>query len=133
MPFFTVIIPLYNKENFIENTLKSVLNQNFTDFEVIIINDGSTDKSEEKVFRFKDSRILYFLKSNEGVSATRNFGIEKANAQYIAFIDADDYWYPDFLQEMYRYITLFPEQKVFSSAIETETLKKIIRIRKRNK
>lgn len=68
MPFFSVIIPLYNKENFIENTLKSVLNQKFTDFEIIIVNDGSTDKSEEKLLRFKDSRIQYFCKENEGVS-----------------------------------------------------------------
>ena len=64
MTFFSVIIPLYNKENFIENTLKSVLNQSFIDFEVIIVNDGSTDTSEKKVLQFNDSRIRYFLKEN---------------------------------------------------------------------
>lgn len=126
MSFFTVIIPLFNKENFIESTLKSVLNQSFSDFEVLIINDGSTDKSEEKVLEFKDTRIHYFYKENGGVSVARNFGIEKAKSNYITFIDADDYWYPDFLQEMFKYTNTFPELKVFSAAIEVETSKKII-------
>lgn len=126
MAFFTVIIPLFNKENFIENTLKSVLNQSFIDFEVLIINDGSTDKSEEKVLEFKDTRIHYFYKENEGVSAARNFGIEKAKSDYITFIDADDFWYPNFLEEMFKNIRRFPELKVFSAAIEVETSKKII-------
>ena len=67
MPFFSVIIPLYNKEPFIENTLKSVLNQSFTDFELIIVNDGSTDNSEQKVFEITDTRIRYFSKENGGV------------------------------------------------------------------
>jgi glycosyltransferase involved in cell wall biosynthesis len=125
MPFFSVIIPLYNKENFIENTLKSVLNQNFTDFELIVVNDGSTDKSEEKLLSFKDDRIQYFYKENEGVSIARNYGIEKAESSYITFIDADDYWYPEFLGEIFKNIKLFPEQKVFTTAIEVETSKNI--------
>lgn len=125
MPFFSVIIPLYNKENFIENTLKSVLNQKFIDFELLIINDGSIDKSEEKVLGFKDARIQYFYKKNGGVSAARNFGIAKAKSNYITFIDADDYWYPEFLQEMFANISSFPELKVFSAAIEVETSKKV--------
>jgi glycosyltransferase involved in cell wall biosynthesis len=125
MAFFTVIIPLYNKENFIENTLKSVLNQSFEDFEVLIINDGSTDKSEEKVLEFKDTRIHYFYQENGGVSAARNFGIAKAQSDYITFIDADDYWYPNFLQEMFENIGRFPLLKVFSAAIEIETSKKV--------
>jgi len=125
MPFFSIIIPLFNKENFIENTLKSVLNQSFVDFEVLIINDGSTDKSEKKVLEFKDTRIYYFYQENGGVSAARNFGIAKAQSDYITFIDADDYWYPNFLQEMFTNIGRFPELKVFSAAIEIETSKKV--------
>ncbi|GAW90347.1 glycosyl transferase, group 2 family protein [Flavobacterium psychrophilum] len=62
MPFFSIIIPLYNKENYIEYTLKSVLNQSFIDFEIIIVNDGSTDNSEQIVFQFNDKRIHYFHK-----------------------------------------------------------------------
>ena len=126
MPFFSVIIPLYNKEKFIENTLHSVLNQTFTDFEVIIVNDGSTDKSEEKVLGFNDPRIHYYSKQNEGVSVARNLGIEKANSNYITFIDADDYWYPSFLNEMHINSNSFPEQKVFAAAVEIETIKNVI-------
>lgn len=126
MAHFSVIIPLFNKEDFIEKTLKSVLSQSFTDFEVIIINDGSTDKSEEKVLKFKDKRIQYFFKKNEGVAATRNFGIEKAQSNYITFIDADDFWYPNFLEVMFENIQRFPDLKVFSGAIEFEISKKVI-------
>jgi len=125
MAFFSVIIPLYNKENFIENTIQSVLSQTFADFEVLVINDGSTDKSEEKVLQFKNSRIQYYSKENEGVSIARNFGIEKAQSDYITFLDADDYWYPDFLKVMHEYCTQFIKQKVFAAAIEIETSKKI--------
>lgn len=121
MPFFSVIIPLYNKENFIENTLKSIFNQSFTDFELIIVNDGSTDASEKKIFKFNDPRIHYYNKENAGVSAARNYGIKKAESEYITFIDADDYWYPNFLEEMFKKINLYPELKVFSAAIEVET------------
>jgi len=126
MPFFSVIIPLYNKEKFIEATLKSVLIQSFTDFEILIINDGSTDKSAEKIIEFKDSRIRYFSKENGGASSARNYGLEKTQTNYITFIDADDYWYPNFLEEMHHNIHRFPEQKVFSAAIEIETSKKVI-------
>lgn len=125
MTFFSVIIPLYNKENFIENTIQSVLSQTFQDFEIIIINDGSTDKSEQKVLQFTDARILYCTKENEGVSTARNFGIEKAASDYITFLDADDYWYPDFLSVMFKKINTFPDQKVFAGGIEIETSKKI--------
>lgn len=127
MPQFSIIIPLFNKQNFIENTIKSILNQSITDFELIIVNDGSTDNSEEKVLGFNDKRIHYYSKKNEGVSTARNYGIEKAKSDYITFIDADDYWYPDFLEEMFKKINLFPELKVFSSAIEIETSKTIVK------
>lgn len=126
MPFFSVIIPLYNKEPFIADTLNSVLSQTFPDFEIIIVNDGSTDAGEEKVLQFKDPRIRYYIRENKGVAAARNLGITLANAPYIAFLDYDDLWYPDFLQTMHRNIGRFPEQKVFSAAIEIETAKNII-------
>lgn len=124
MAFFSIVIPLFNKENFIENTLNSALNQTCSDFEIIIINDGSTDKSEEKVLAFKDPRIRYFSKENGGASTARNHGIQKATSAYITFLDADDYWYPTFLEEMLECITSKNEYKVFASAIEIETTKK---------
>jgi glycosyltransferase involved in cell wall biosynthesis len=126
MAFFSIIIPLYNKEDFIENTIQSVLNQTFQDFEIIVVNDGSTDKSEEKLLQFNDARINYYSKKNEGASAARNYGIEKAAADFITFLDADDYWYPTFLETMFNLISKVPDQKVFSAAIEFDTSKKII-------
>ncbi|MFB9079573.1 glycosyltransferase family 2 protein [Flavobacterium procerum] len=126
MAFFSVIIPLYNKENFIESTIKSVLAQSFQDFEIIIVNDGSTDKSEERIKNFNDNRIVYFSKENGGASSARNYGIAKAKGDFITFLDADDYWYPDFLKTMFINSKAFPEQKVFSASIEFETSKKTI-------
>ncbi|MFD2938723.1 glycosyltransferase family 2 protein [Flavobacterium notoginsengisoli] len=126
MAFFSVIIPLYNKEHFIENTIQSILDQTFQDFEIIVVNDGSTDKSEEKLLKFKDSRIHYFSKKNEGASTARNYGIEKAKSDFITFLDADDYWYPTFLETMFNLISKVPDQNVFSAAIEFDTSKKII-------
>ena len=77
MPFFSIIIPLYNKEKFIENTIQSVLGQSFEDFELIVVNDGSTDTSLELVNKLKDKRIKTYSISNAGVSKARNFGIQK--------------------------------------------------------
>lgn len=126
MPCFSIIIPVYNKVNFIENTLQSVFQQSFTDYEIILINDGSTDDSESKILTFNDPRIHYYSKKNEGVSETRNLGIEKAKSEFVTFLDADDYWYPNFLEEMFLLIKKFPEQSVFSAAIEIENTKTVI-------
>jgi len=124
MPQFSVIIPLYNKEKFIEKTLLSVLQQSFRDFEIVLVNDGSTDGSEAIVLKQTDSRIRYYSKSNEGVSSARNFGIEKAIGTHIAFLDADDYWYPDFLATFQQTVLQFPEQLVFAAAKEIQTAEK---------
>lgn len=126
MPFFSIVIPLYNKENFIQDTLKSVLNQSFQDFEVLIIDDGSTDKSLEKAKSVSDNRIRIFEQENKGVSEARNKGIKEANTNYIAFLDADDYWYPHFLEEMHKHIKISPQQKVFACAIEFQIKDKTI-------
>ena len=93
----SVVIPLYNKESFITETIQSVLNQTFADFELILINDGSTDKSEAVVKTFNDHRIRYKSIANSGVSVARNTGIELAKFTWIAFLDADDWWAPSFL------------------------------------
>jgi glycosyltransferase involved in cell wall biosynthesis len=126
MPYFSIIIPVYNKEKFVAKTIESILSQTFTDYEIIIVNDGSTDQSEAKISVFKDNRIQYYSKKNEGVALARNFGIEKATADYICFLDADDYWHPTFLETMQRYSSELPEQKVFAAAIEIETKNKTI-------
>lgn len=85
MPYFSVIIPLYNKESFIEKTLECVLNQTFKDFEIIIVNDGSTDNGLEKIKKFTDNRIKIFQQENQGVSVARNKGMEMAEGEYFCF------------------------------------------------
>ena len=118
MPRFSVVISVFNKEKYIADTLKSVLAQTFTDFEVVILNDGSTDKSEAEILKFNDPRIRYFSKKNSGASAARNFTIQQANSKYIALMDADDYWYPFYLEEQNRLINQFPNESVFATATE---------------
>ena len=126
MPFFSIIIPLYNKEKFISNTLQSVFNQMFKDYEVIIVNDGSTDNSVSIVEKIKDERIKIIHQENQGVSAARNKGIEWAKGEYICFLDSDDSWKKDFLNEIYRLIKTYSNQKVFCAAIEILTKSSVI-------
>lgn len=126
MPRFSVIIPVFNKEKFVAKTINSVLSQTFADFEIIIVNDGSNDKSEAEILAITDQRIRYFSKENKGVAKARNFGLEKASADYICFLDADDYWHPGFLETLNQYIQKLPNEKVFATAIEIETNKKTV-------
>ncbi|KFB02376.1 hypothetical protein IA57_01720 [Mangrovimonas yunxiaonensis] len=118
MPFFSIIIPLYNKEHYVKNTIKSVLSQSFNDFEIIVVNDGSTDNSLEVIKTFKDQRISVFTTKNQGVSSARNYGIKKALANYIAFIDADDHWYGNHLENIAALINDFPNCGLYAMAYE---------------
>ena len=115
MVYFSIIIPLYNKAFYIVNTLKSVLNQSYTNFEIIVINDGSTDDSEAKVLELNDSRIQFYNQKNLGASVARNLGIEKAKYDYIAFLDADDLWMDNHLEILKTLIHNFPNAGIFAS------------------
>ncbi|APY10094.1 hypothetical protein BWZ22_02075 [Seonamhaeicola sp. S2-3] len=119
-PFFSVVIPLYNKENFIEDTVNSVLNQSFKDFEVIIVNDGSTDESVLKANRFKDQRICVYNQENAGASAARNKGIALAKGSLIAFLDADDLWLPNHLKILKNLYNDFPNCGLYCSRYKTK-------------
>jgi glycosyltransferase involved in cell wall biosynthesis len=114
MPKFSVVIAVYNKEKFIGNTLQSVLNQTFTDFEIIIFNDGSTDTSEQIINSFTDPRISYHSQFNAGAAAARNAAIKKASAPYVALLDADDIWEANYLEEQNRLIAKYPNESVFA-------------------
>lgn len=89
----SVIIPIYNKEKYLDNCLKSIINQSYKEIEIILINDGSTDSSEEicKRYKSKDNRIKLISTENRGAASARNTGIENAVGKYLSFIDADDY------------------------------------------
>jgi len=97
----SIIIPAYNADKYISETINSVLSQSYADWELIIVDDGSTDKTAEIVKQFckKDNRIKYYYQKNSGVSVARNFGLNKAKGEYISFLDADDIWLNDFLIE----------------------------------
>lgn len=116
----SVIIPLYNKEKSIATTLESVLAQTYTNYEIIIVNDGSTDNSAAVCENIIDSltpsrvhTVRFFSKSNGGVSSARNFGIEKSRGEYVAFLDADDIWDPDYLVTLARLIADYPQAVMY--------------------
>ena len=96
-PLFSVIIPLYNKELIIEHTIRSVLSQSFTNFEVIIVNDGSTDHGMDIVYTIIDPRIVLIEQENGGPSKARNTGVRNAKGEWVLFLDADDELFPNAL------------------------------------
>jgi glycosyltransferase involved in cell wall biosynthesis len=114
-PWFSVIIPLFNKEATIERALRSVLNQTLQDFEIVVVNDGSTDNGPEIVRSFNDHRITMIDQQNAGVSVARNKGIESSKYDLIAFLDADDEWKPSFLETISNLRNKFPTCKVFAT------------------
>ena len=104
MPFFSVIIPLYNKAAYIRRSLNSVLAQSFNDFELIVVDDGSTDESGSIVASYTDPRIRLIRQENAGVSAARNRGVAEAKAAWLALLDADDEYFPNFLEKIHEAI-----------------------------
>lgn len=115
MPKFSVVIAVYNKEAYVANTLQAVLNQTEQDFEVVIVNDGSTDGSRAVVESFTDARIRFFNQENQGAGAARNFVIDKAVGTFIALLDADDYWLPNHLSTVGAMIEAFPSERLFAT------------------
>lgn len=114
---FTVVIPLYNKESYISRAVQSVLDQDYPNFELIIVNDGSTDNSMDVVSKIKDNRIRIIEQKNGGVSSARNTGIINASNNFIAFLDADDYWMNDFLSCIKILIDKYPSAGLFATSI----------------
>lgn len=112
---FSIVIPLYNKENHIQRAINSVLNQTLPDFELIIVDDGSTDRSFEMANTIQDPRIRIIRQENRGVSAARNHGIMEAKHDWLAFLDADDEWMSDYLDMMITLHDNFPICGVLAS------------------
>lgn len=112
----SVVIPLYNKAHTIVDTLHSVMCQTHTEFEVIIVNDGSTDNGVEVIKQnFDDPRIRIINQENQGVSVARDRGVEEAQSNYIAFLDADDKWHSEYLRIMNTAISRYPNAALYSS------------------
>lgn len=133
MSLFSVIIPLYNKENYVEKAINSILNQTYNDFEIIIIDDCSTDLSYE-IARKNVSEKIQLIKhdKNKGLSASRNTGILNSKAEYITFLDADDVWKPTYLEEIKSLIDTFPEAKLFATNYEEVYPNEVILLPKNN-
>lgn len=113
MPFFSIILPTYNRAHFLPKAIESVLAQTFDDWELVIVDDGSTDNTKEVVVSYKDPRIIYIYQENQERSAARNNGIIHAKGEYICFLDSDDYYLPEKLSKFKNSIDLLIEEKCF--------------------
>lgn len=115
----SVVVPLYNKKKSVLETMKAALNQTFNNYEIIVVDDGSTDHSAELVETIKNEKLKIYRKENTGVSDTRNFGITKAQGDYIAFLDADDLWDNLYLERLHMMIESAPECGMFVQNYQT--------------
>lgn len=112
----SIIMPLYNKENPVLSSIASVQAQTFSDWELVVIDDGSTDAGPEQVAALDDQRIRLIRQANGGVSAARNRGIAEARYELLAFLDADDIWLPDYLQAIVALAGDFPQARWFATS-----------------
>jgi glycosyltransferase involved in cell wall biosynthesis len=117
---FSVIIPLYNKERTVARAIRSVLRQTVPDFEIVVVDDGSTDGGPRVAAEIGDPRIRVVHQQNQGVSAARNRGIAEARFNLLAFLDADDEWLPSFLAAVHRQFVLYPDIGLAATAYFTE-------------
>jgi len=116
-PKVTAIIPCYNAEKFIRDSIQSVLDQSFQDFELLVLNDGSKDSSEKLIRAFADPRVQLLSKPNSGVADTRNQGISRARGEYVAFLDADDLYLSENLAQKVRFLDENPEHGLVHSEV----------------
>jgi GalNAc5-diNAcBac-PP-undecaprenol beta-1,3-glucosyltransferase len=116
MPFFSVIIPTYNRANMLAATLQTVVNQDFTDFEILVIDDGSTDNTPEMMQTLfaNNTKVRYLPKKNEERSIARNYGLQHAKGKFAVFFDSDDFMHPDNLRTLYEGIEKNPTTNFFA-------------------
>lgn len=111
--YFSIIIPTYNRSAFLKKALSSVINQSFGEFELIIVDDGSTDNTRQLINSCNDKRIKYIYQENKGASAARNRGLKEARAEWICFLDSDDWFDKEKLKITRRHIEKHPQYKIF--------------------
>ena len=132
---FTIVIPLYNKEKYIRRAIDSVLSQDFEDFELIVVNDGSTDGSVSQIKEVSDNRLKLIDQVNKGVGSARNTGISNANSNWIALLDADDVWATNHLSELKNIINKFPLSGMVSTQhiiVNTNSINSVMTIDSQN-
>ena len=100
----SVIIPTYNREKFLPATIDSVLRQTYSDYEIIVVDDGSTDGTQEVIEKLYGGKLKYIYKNNGGPASARNVGLKNASGNYIAFLDSDDLWFPEKLETQIRFM-----------------------------
>ena len=120
----SVIVPVYNSSSFLKRCIDSLVNQTLNDIEIIIINDGSTDDSEEIIKSYNDPRIVLISKENEGLSATRNLGMKVAQGKYISFVDSDDWVELNFLEKLYTAVEKHGAEIAVAGIIRLHTTNK---------
>lgn len=117
-PLVSVVMPAYNVAPFISDTLDSVFAQTFTDFEVVVVNDGSPDTEElERALAAYEGRVVYLRQENRGAGAARNAGVRAARGEFVAFLDADDLWLPDYLSEQLGFMRAGGYDLVYADAL----------------
>lgn len=117
IPLVTVVIPTYNRRHLIEEALDSVFAQTFTDYEVVLVDDGSTDGTEALVKKKYGTRLRYVRQENQGISGARNTGIANASGKYVAFLDSDDKWLPEKLARQVAFMEAHPETGLLSTKL----------------
>lgn len=125
----SIVLPLFNKEAYVEEAIRSVLGQSFTNWELIVVNDGSTDTSEAIVLGFDDPRIRLVSQSNKGVSSARNRGVQEANFDWIAFLDADDWWDSEFLETIVIANKAHSQKTIFATGRRHVFAERVVRYR----
>jgi glycosyltransferase involved in cell wall biosynthesis len=117
-PFFSVVVPVYNRESLITRCIDSIFNQDFENWELVIVDDGSTDETRNVILSYDDERIRYIYKENGGASSARNVALDNSNGTYIAFLDSDDEYKPDHLSAILNFLKTI----IFQSALFALTL-----------
>jgi len=128
MPFFSIIIPTLNRANIIGKTIQSVLNQEYENWELIIVDDGGLDNTKKVVEDFNDARIKYFWKENGERGVARNYGVQKVKGEYVFFLDSDDLIYPNHLKHAYEQLNKLNLPEFFHSRYEEVFPDKIVQV-----
>ena len=115
-PFFSVVIPTYNRKKYVLNAINSVLNQTFQDFELIVVDDGSEDGTNEEIEKIADPRLRYIYQTNKGAPVARNTGISASRGKYISFLDSDDIFLPNKLAKIFEETRKFPTEAILISS-----------------